>query len=570
MQIVHEQKGKIMEPDKKDTAAAEAAAKAEEAQGATVTANEDKGKVNELPTVVVKADAFNIVPDAGETIGGVLAKTGRFFQNGDATLELVTHQGAPTLRSVTNKRLAYLIDKLTRPVAIKQKKDGEGKMVPTQCGVGFAGRVMDSDEYRDQLPSIEIVTPTSVLMEHAGKLVSVADGQSVRDVFAYGKAPKLPETIEQAKALINELIKDFRFVSKGDRSRAIAGFITPAFVQGGLLGNARAPIALCSADQSQAGKGWMNKLISAVYCFKPAIVNFGQKGIGSAERSFDSSVARGNRAVVFDNVRGRISSQKLETFCTEDSYLATIPHSPDVTVDPKRTFIMMTSNEANLNKDLTNRTIVTRILKQAKRYDFASYPEGNILDHVRANNSEYHGAVYFLIQAWYDQGCPVDENAVHEHDFSKWAGILNYILTEILGEADMFAGYADVKMMLHTPNQRWLLEVARAMLSDKESTEALQTRELLDELELTGHETLIPGFREADTLELSNVARKCTTLTGRRFSALFGELNEITIENVRIKRTIEKKPHFTTDSEGKLVDKGERDTPCYAFEIIED
>lgn len=539
-----------------------AAVKTEEAASAVETV--------ELPTVVVKANAHGVVQDAATIVGDVLDRSGRFFQNGDALLELTTYQGSPTLKSVSQKRLAYLIEKLTRPVALKPSKDGECTMVPTQCGTGFASRIMDSDEFRDQLPSIELVSQSPVMIDHNGKLEFVSNGQVVRDVFAHGKTPQVPETIEQAKATLYKVIKDFRFVSDGDRSRAIASLLTPAFVMGGLLGNARAPISLCSADQSQAGKGFMNKLISAAYNLSPAIVNFGQKGIGSAERSFDSSVAGGNRAVIFDNVRGRISSQKLESFCTEDSYLATVPHSADVTVDPKRTVIMMTSNEANLNLDLTNRTVVSRILKQSKGYEFASYPEGNILDHVRANQPEFLGAVFRIVQEWYNKGCPIDGDAAHEHDFSKWASILNYVMTEILEEPDMFKGYADVKMMLHTPNQRWLLDVARTMLQDKESTESMQTSDVLNELEEAGNEDLIPGLREADTLEMGNTARKCATLTGRRMSVLFRDTDEINIENVSIKRTIEKKPRIEINEEGKSVNRGARETPCYSFEVVQD
>ena len=539
------------------------------AAGAAEVVTEET-KLAELPIVVVKANAHGVVQDAATIVGDAFDRTGRFFQNGEALLELTTYKGAPALKPVSPKRLAYLIEKLTKPVALKPSKEGKCTMVPTQCGTGFAGRIMDSDEFRDQLPSIELVSQSPVMIDHNGKLEFVSNGQVVRDVFAHGKAPQIPETIEQAKATLYKLIKDFRFVSDGDRARGIASLITPAFVMGGLLGNSRAPISLCSADKSQAGKGFMNKLISAAYLLSPAIVNFGQKGIGSAERSFDSSVAGGNRAVIFDNVRGKIASQKLESFCTEDSYLATIPHSPDVTVDPKRTVIMMTSNEANLNLDLTNRTVVTRILKQTKGYKFASYSEGNILDHVRSNQPEFLGAVFRIVQEWYDKGCPVDADAAHEHDFSKWASILNYVLTEILGEPDMFEGYADVKLMLHTPNQRWLLDVARTMLQDNESTKSMQTSDMLKELEEAGNEDLIPGLKEADTLEMGNTARKCATLTGRRMSVLFKDTDEINIENVSIKRTIEKKSRIEINAEGKSVNRGDRETPCYSFEVVKD
>jgi len=428
---------------------------------------------------------------------------------------------------------------------------------------------METDEFREPLHSIELISPCAVAIELDGKLEIVADDKVVGDVFAHGEVPVIPDTVEKAKSTLDKVLVDFKFVSTGDKSRAYASLITPALVMGGLL-KGRATIDLTEANESQAGKGYRHKLITAIYKQKTAVVNFGQSGLGSAERSVDSALVSGCRSILLDNVRGKIASQKIESLITEDGYSATVPHSPDVTIDPTRIVVSMTTNEASLNRDLANRAAAVRIKKQKKDYEYATYPEGDILEHVRANQPEFHGAVLCIVQEWFNTGCQVDTKAMHEHDFSRWAGVMNHVVTKILGEPDMFKGYADVRKMLHNPRQSWMREVARVLLMEKTSTDPMQTSELLKELEEAGREDLIPSLKDYETLEMGNCARKSSTLAGRRLSVLFRDTDEISIEGVSIKRTIETKPRIGIDAEGKQFNKGDRETPCYSFELVKD
>lgn len=525
--------------------------------------------VHELPVVAVKGNAHGLRADAAKIIAGELAK-GRFFMNGDGLLELVvTSGGKHELRPVTAKRLAYLIEKFTKPVALKIVK-GKVDHTPTQCGAGFASGIMETDEFRDQLHSIQLISPCPLLMEHEGKLIVAAEDNVVGDIFAHGEAPPEPETIEEAKQILNKVLVDFKFVNPGDRARAWAAMLSPGLVMSGLM-KGRAPIDLLESDQSQSGKGYWNKMKTAIYNQQAAIINFGQHGLGSVERSFDSAVVAGSGFVQLDNLRGKIASQKIESALTEDLYQATVAHCPDITINPTRISFSMTTNAASLNRDLANRSAPVRIKKRHKGYEFQRYEnDGFILDHIRENQPIFLGAVFRIVREWHNKGCEWDRVAAHQHDFSRWAGVMNHIVKDILGEPDMFEGYADVRKMLHTPSQSWLRDIARAMLDSKDSTEPLQTSAILKELEESGNEKLVPGLRDCETLDMGNAARKCATLAGRRLSTLFRDTDEIIIEGTRITRTLEKKPRIGIDEEGKQVNKGDRETPCYSFEVVKD
>ena len=77
-------------------------------------------------------------------------------------------------------------------------------------------------------------------------------------ILAIGAAPPRLE-FSEAISLLKGLLVDFRFATEADRSRALAAFITPALVLGGLLGG-RGPPDLGEAEESQAAKGYRNKM----------------------------------------------------------------------------------------------------------------------------------------------------------------------------------------------------------------------------------------------------------------------------------------------------------------------
>jgi hypothetical protein len=90
----------------------------------------------------------------------------------------------------------------------------------------------------------------------------------------------------------------------GDRSRAIASFITPALKTGGLI-QGKVPADVAEADQSQSGKTYRQKLVAAVYNESVSIVSQKIGGVGSVDESLSARLVEGRPFIQFDNFRGR-------------------------------------------------------------------------------------------------------------------------------------------------------------------------------------------------------------------------------------------------------------------------
>jgi hypothetical protein len=96
-----------------------------------------------------------------------------------------------------------------------------------------------------------------VSLEAPGNLQILYDGyHDVHGgIYVTGKTAKIVlPSLEDAVELILEILRDYDFISPGDKSRAVASFLSPAMRHGRLLGEADFPIDIGEADDSQSGK----------------------------------------------------------------------------------------------------------------------------------------------------------------------------------------------------------------------------------------------------------------------------------------------------------------------------
>ena len=153
-----------------------------------------------------------------------------------------------------------------------------------------------------------------------------------------------------AVELIKTILEDFDLVTDGDKSRAIASLITPALKLGGLI-NGPIPVDVAEANASQSGKTYRQRMVAAVYNHKPAVVTKKGGGVGWME-TFSHHLIKASPFIQFDNVRGKLDSQYLESFLTaEGSFSARIPYHGSVSIDPSKFIVFISSNGFQATKD---------------------------------------------------------------------------------------------------------------------------------------------------------------------------------------------------------------------------
>jgi len=483
-----------------------------------------------LPEVILPGGPATI-SEAADKLGRLLAETGQYYVRGGGLVALDRDKdGVLILRPIKPAALASVFESVARLTEFT-KENKEFVIVPAICREQDAKLILYAAPFQAMLPPIHILTRCPVLIEREGNLVQVSGYDRASGIFAAGgRAPDVP--LDEAVAMLHDMMTDFRFATPADKARALAAVITPSLVFGGLL-RGRAPVDLGEADQSQSGKGYRNKTTAAVYNCAVKTITQKKGGVGSLEETLNSALVAGHNLISIDNVRGTIDSPAIESFLTEDTYEARIPHMASVEIDPRRTMLMLTSNKASITPDLANRSSCVRILKQAPGHQFKGYSEGDILQHVAANQPRYLGAVFAVVRAWFEAGRPRTRET--RHDFRPWAQTLDWIVQNVLRAGPLLDGHRETQVRMATPVLNWLRDVALAVRRAGQLGVWLRASTLVDLLADTPSvET--PGLPEGGDVTDEVIRKKVLQAMGRKLSLCFGGESAVAIDDMRIAR----------------------------------
>jgi len=486
-------------------------------------------ETNGKPAVLLPHGAQSI-SDTGRALGGLLAKTERFFLRGGAVVKLATDpDGLPHLEDVRPAALASDFEAVAVLCKV-EARDGSASVKAATCPEQTAKLIAASAAFRDAMLPIHVLTRCPVLIERAGSLIQVSGYDRASGILAAGD-PVEPMDVAEARRLLWEVLAGFRFATPPDRARALAALVTPALVFGGLL-RGRAPVDLAEADASQTGKGYKNKLTAAVYAQSIKTVTQQRAGVGSMEESFNMALIRGANFIALDNVRGKIDSPSFESFLTEDTYHARAPYREPVEIDPRRVVVMLTSNKADVTPDLANRCACVRLLKQPEGHTFTPYPEGDILEHVRARQPRYLGAVFAIVRAWHEAGKP--RTAETRHDFRPWAQVLDWMTRNLLDAGPLLDGHRETQARMTNPVLNWLRDVALEVIRARQAGAWLRAGDIVDLLAETGTET--PGLPEHGDLTDPETRKAAQQATGRKLSLCFRAGDVLALDGMTVER----------------------------------
>ncbi len=442
-----------------------------------------------------------ILPGLGVTIKATaealfkrIGPTKTMFMRGGAVVGIIENSGASAIEVIGPAAARSRFECYAAFWVWRAGHNSEPVLKPAIIAQEMAAALLESEEARTFLPSITglINCPVIVRADRGFQIV----GQGYHpDTGLFITGGRMPSLVQLSKAIesLRELVSEFDFQSPGDRSRALASFITPALKLGGHLhGNVPADVA--EADKSQAGKTYRQKLVAAVYNEIPSLVTCRSGGVGSVDESLNAQLIAGRPFIQLDNFRGRFDSPHIEAFLTaEQSFPVRVPHCPEVAIDPSRFFVMLTSNGVETTRDFANRGSIVRIRKR-ERYTFRRYPEGDLLDHVRACQPDYLGAVFAIVQGWMESGRPHSNET--RHDFREWVQTLDWILQNALREAPLMDGHQAAQERVSDPALTFLRKLTLAVAEQNRLGESLIASALYEIADSAGVD--IPGLREPD------------------------------------------------------------------------
>ncbi|MES2995874.1 MAG: BT4734/BF3469 family protein [Verrucomicrobiota bacterium] len=330
-------------------------------------------------------------------------------------------------------------------------------------GENHCRMLLHSNGARDFLPPIRQLAAAAVLApdgDDDAKLLGYGWHAHAGGTFVTSRAAVPVVEFDEALELFADLLDGFSFAADADASRAAASFLSPAMKLGRWIDD-DFPLDVAEADQSQAGKSFRHKLIAAIYGETPFQITNSTGGVGSLDERVGAALIAGRPIITLENIRGRMDSQTLESAIRGIGRVTARAFRACVEVDTSPFLWQLSTNGAELTRDLANRAIITRIRKQPDDFQYRQFPAGNILAHVKANQTLYLAAVHAVLRQWAKAGCP--RTTTTEHDFRGWVGAMDWIVQNLLGLPPLLHGHRDEQMRTANPKLQWLRDVIYAI-----------------------------------------------------------------------------------------------------------
>lgn len=473
-----------------------------------------------LPELVLPSSGASFV-ECAEKAFELLTQTRRFFTRGRLVVELVEDKaGNETLVPLKPAAFRSRLEEYFSLFAWRKHKE-KLVLLPTLCSKDTAEGILETTTAFSLLPGISLLVNCPIIAKRNGKLEILERGyHDVHGgifVLRKGHVPQIP--LKDAVKFLLELVQDFDFVTAGDKSRTLAAFIAPALRFGRIL-DCDFPLDVAEADESQSGKTYRQKLVCAVYGEAPYVINRRKDGVGSLDESISAALISARPFIALDNFRGIVNSQILESALRGVGRVTCrIPYHGEVEIGVDHVYWLLTSNQAEMTRDLANRSIITRIRKRKASNPFKAYPSGDILAHVKHNQLHYLGCVFSVIRPWHNEGKPKAED--HRHDFLEWIGALNWIMQHVFNLSPLLDGHLEEQERISNPHLTWIRAVAVACQKAHHLGEWLKPAEIVDICD-TQHVDIRGANPAADD------DRRNLTM-GRNLSRLFGEQDCIQI-----------------------------------------
>jgi hypothetical protein len=446
-----------------------------------------------VPRVIVNGKPELILPNDNRSFSECawhcfehLGNTGKFFLQGDRVVELEKNGGDHRLVEVTPEAFRSRLEEHFELRAVL-RVDNREVLRPKRCSLDTAKALLQTSAVRQFLPPIQTILNSPVFAEdQEGRLTVLSQGYHRLNGGTYVLSDRqVSQDVDSDTAVkgLLELIEDFSFASPADKSRCVAGMISPALRFGGLL-KADFPLDLCEADQSQAGKGFRVNLITKIYGESPFVFTLSSgRGVGSVDESISAALFSGKGFIVLDNMRGQVNSQILESAVkgADGKVMARKAYSEPTLISTDHVIWMGTSNRAEATEDLANRSIITRLIKRPLNYTFRKFNGMGLLEHVERNRDYYLSCIFAGVRNWFENGKP--SNPICDHDFREWCGVTDWIVQNIFKLPPLLENHREQQERISSPGLSFLREICNVISDAGLLEETLTAADIAAELE---------------------------------------------------------------------------------------
>jgi hypothetical protein len=247
--------------------------------------------------------------------------------------------------------------------------------------------------------------------------------------------PTIPEQptqadIDAAKSLFfDELFHDFPFHDDASKAHALCLALLPFVRHIIKVEKSLAATPMHMIDASAPGSGKSLLLMALLYISLgriPASLTY-TRDEDEMRKMLTAALLEGASVLFFDNVNEPMRSAVIDKALTQMVITDRILGRSEMTTLPVNSVFALTSNNAELSRDLIRRVLPIRLTPDVERpEERTGFKHDPILAWVAENRGRLIAAAMTLIKAWFVAGQPKGEKVLGS--FEQWASIMGGIL----------------------------------------------------------------------------------------------------------------------------------------------
>ena len=337
--------------------------------------------------------------------------------------------------------------------------------------------------------------------------------------------------VDQAVAVIEDIIADFPFKTQADHANAYGPLLTH-FMRPAISGCV--PMATVDATKPGTGKGLYAGVVSDVTTGRPANIMTAPEHEEEWRKQLTSVLLEGQSIILFDNITDKLQSPSLDAVLTAREWQTRMLGSNSIIRVVNNATWIATGNNIQLGSDLARRCYRIRLDPHVSRpWEREGFRHEDLEDWVCKNRARIVSALLTIIRAWYNDGCPIDKSIKAMGTFTDWKKKIGSILT-YCNISGFMTNAADLYNEMDADSQEWELFLMAWHDKYQDRWMPLETvaQNLIDDLDMEGRirpdtfASMLPGTL-ADLLK--NRAGSFKIRLGRRLSekkdACFGDDN---------------------------------------------
>jgi putative DNA primase/helicase len=211
-----------------------------------------------------------------------------------------------------------------------------------------------------------------------------------------------PEDVKFAREVIDDLLKDFPFVSDSERAHAVALFLQPFARE---LIDGPTPLYLLEKPAPGTGAGLLSDILTSAFLGRAAAVMSEGKDEDEWRKRITSKLVQDNTVILIDNIRRRLESSALSAALTCGSWEDRVLGRTAIVRVPVKATWIATGNNPALSNEMARRTVRVRLDSKVDRpWLREGFRHPNLRDYVGKERAKLVWSALVLIQ----DGLPTD------------------------------------------------------------------------------------------------------------------------------------------------------------------